>query len=120
MSADFFEGAAARLPDRVAVYVPGTDGPADADAELAAEMTAATAEALADLFGGATIQDAAGAWVSAAHGLIQEAVKIVYAFAPDGELERRAPEIRRIVETVKNRMRQEAVSVEINGALYLV
>ncbi len=110
----------ARLPARVAIYVPGTSGPAAADPALAERMTAETAAALSDLFGGATISLAAGAWMSADCGLIREDVQIVYSFAALDDLNNHAAEILQLAQRVKREMQQEAVSVEINGALYLI
>lgn len=109
-----------KLPARVAVYVPGTSGPAAKDPKLAERMTNDVAAALSELFGGATIQPASGAWMSDVYGLIREEVNIVYAYAIPEALNNRAPEILEIVERVKREMQQEAVSVEIGGALYLV
>lgn len=114
-----FAGAL-RLPARVAVYVPGTSGPAAADPALAEKMTEATAARLSAMFGGATIQPASGAWVSEVAGLIREAVNIVYAFGLPEQIDNNAGAILELVEQIKAAMRQEAVSVEINGALYLV
>ena len=110
----------APMAARVAVYVPGTSGPADTDAALAERMTAETAAALSDLFGGATISPASGAWVSDSFGLIREAVNIVYSYTAPETLDRYGAEILEIVQRVKQEMRQECVSCEINGALYLV
>ena len=110
----------AKLPERVAVYVPGTAGPATDDAELSERMTTETAARLSELFGGATITEASGAWMSEAFGLIREQVKIVYSFTDAETLNRHAAEILEIVQHVKSEMAQEAVSVEINGALYLI
>lgn len=109
-----------RMGARVAVYVPGTVDAATADAGAAERMTERAAARLSELFGGATIQPAAGAWVSEARGLIREAVNIVYSFAEPETLNRSGPAIRELAEQIKRDMRQEAVSVEINGALYLV
>lgn len=49
---------------------------------------------------GATIQPAAGAWVSEARGLIREAVNIVYSFAEAETLNRRGPAIRELAELI--------------------
>ena len=116
---DAFQGIAP-MTARVAVYVPGTSGPADDDAALAQRMTAETAAALSGLFGGATISPASGAWVSDSFGLIREAVNIVYSFTSPEALDRCGAEILAIVQRVKQEIRQECVSCEINGALYLV
>lgn len=109
-----------KMPARVAVYVPGTSGPAAADAALAERMTAETAAALSSLFGGATITPARGAWMSDECGLIREDVQIVYSFTEAEKLNSHAAEILEIVQRVKSEMRQEAVSVEINNELYLI
>lgn len=109
-----------RMPARVAVYVPGTSGPNTEDAALAEQVTEQAAAAFSELFGGATITGAAGAWVSESLGLIREAVNIVYSFTTPETLNRNAGAILEIVERVKREMRQEAVSVEIDNALYLV
>lgn len=109
-----------KLPARVAVYVPGTSDPASADPALADRMTNNVAAELSALFGGATISSASGAWVSDTFGLVREDVRIVYAFAVPEALDNHAADILRIVENVKTEMQQEAVSVEIGGALYLV
>ena len=111
---------AAALPARVAVYVPGTVN-VDGDGAAAAEMwTRRTAEDFSRLFGGATVTDAAGYWVSDSAGLVREAVRIVYASAPAAVLDEHAAEVLEIVQRIKAGMGQEAVSVEVNGALYLV
>lgn len=112
--------AAIRLPERVAIYVPGTSGPAAADPAAADRVTRRTAAELAEIFGGSTVTSASGAWISDVHGLIMEDVRIVYAFGLAEQMNAHAPEILRIVETIKTEMQQEAVSVEIAGALYLV
>ena len=108
------------MKNRVAVYVPGTAGPNTENRELAEQITANVAGELSALFGGATISLAAGAWMSDALGLIREQIQIVYSYCTAEQLERNAAEIRRIAEQVKNDMQQEAVSVEINNALYFV
>lgn len=116
---NIFSGAV-KLSERVAVYVPGTAGPATNDEKLAERMTEETAARLSELFGGATISSAAGAWVSEAFGLIREQVNIVYAFGAPEDVNKNAAAIMEIVQRVKSEMAQEAVSVEIGGALYLV
>lgn len=120
MSNDYNGIFGAALRSRVAVYVPGTSGPASADPALAERMTERTAAALSELFGGATISIAAGAWMSAEHGLIREQVQIVYSYCTEQQLADHAADVRRIAEEVRDLMEQEAVSVEINNALYFI
>ena len=110
---------ALRLDSRVAIYVPGTVDVDKTDAGAAERMTARVARDLSDLFGGATITDGRGAWVSDVAGLVMENVRIVYSFSTADAITKHIDEIERIIETVKTEMRQEAVSVEIDGALYI-
>lgn len=107
------------MRNRVALYVPGTSGAVNSDPALADRMVEEVAARLSELFGGATISLAAGAWMSAEHGLIREDVQIVYSYA-DALSEQALREVRRMADEVKSAMGQEAVSVEINGALYLI
>lgn len=116
---EVFKGAA-RLPDRVAVYVPST---VDVDGDgryLADRKTKETAEALSALFGGCTITEASGCWMSDKAGLVTEAVKIIYANAAPGEIAKHADDILQIARSIKTDMKQEAVSIELNSVLYLV
>ena len=116
----FSAAGAVALGARVAVYVPGTCGVDTNDNALADRMTASTAAALSEMFGGATATDAAGYWVSDAVGLVREAVRIVYSNTTRDELDRRGADVLALAERIKREMAQEAVSVEIDGALYLV
>ena len=111
---------AVRLPARVALYVPGTVDAASADSAAAERMTATVAGALSDMFGGATIAPASGAWRSDVFGLIREQINIVYAFGLREQIDAHAERLLALAEQIKKEMRQEAVSVELDGALYLV
>lgn len=109
-----------RLGSRVAVYVPGTVGTADENTEAAEKMQEYVAGRLSDLFGGATVTDGRGYWISEQAGLVAEYVRIVYSNTTAEDLDRHAGEILELAEHVKREMDQEAVSVEVNGALYLI
>jgi hypothetical protein len=101
----------------VAVYVPST-----LDVNQSANNAAQVADTLARLsgiFGGCTASDVKGAWISDTSGLIVENVTICKSYASslgDGELE----EVYSIANQIRMDMRQEAVSVEIDGTLYFV
>ena len=111
---------ALKLPARVAIYVPSTTDVNSENTEVAEKMTEKVAEQLSSLFGGATIAPASGAWVSDVYGLVRERVNIVYAFGLREQIDAAAEKLLALAENVKNTMRQEAVSVELDGALYLV
>lgn len=106
------------LSSRVAIYVPtttDTDTPTDNAAQVAK-----VAETLSSFFGGATAQNGRGYWLSDTVGLVAEGVTIVYANATPAGLAEHAADIRALAESIKQEMRQEAVSVEIDGALFIV
>lgn len=107
-----------KLAGRVAVYVPSTIDAVEAvENRQAVEYVAGF---LSDLFGGATAQPASGYWKSAVHGLIAEEVTIVYSNARPADIENNADRIAALASWIKQEMKQEAVSIEINSSLYIV
>ena len=100
------------------IYVPSTTDVNNAINN--AEKVRNTLVFLSDMFGGATATEARGAWVSNSAGLVLEDVTICYAFTTlTGKLRNR----RKIMEyaaRLRDEMRQEAISVEIDGRLYFV
>lgn len=111
---------AVKLPAEVAIFVPGTLGPDAENPKLAAAMETRIASAMAELFGGCTVTDGRGWWISETCGPVAEAVRIVSSNTTEAELVRNADKIMELAAAVKTEMQQEAVSVRINGALYLV
>lgn len=109
---------ATQLTARVAVYVPGTNG-ANTEADNS-EYIRRTAAQLSEYFGGATAQECRGFWVSDKHGLIEEKTTVIYSNATPADLEAHAADILTIAEALKEELKQEAISVEINGALFIV
>lgn len=107
-----------QLPHRVAVYVPSTQGPAENTDN--SEQVQRVAREFAEMFGGATATTARGFWVSDSAGLVAEAVTIVYASCTDRQYHEQVPEVIRIAQRIKEEMQQEAVSIELDGILYLV
>jgi hypothetical protein len=107
-----------QLPHRVAVYVPSTQGPAETTDN--AKQVQRVAREFAEMFGGATATTARGFWVSDAAGLVAESVTIVYASCTDRQYHEQVPEVIRIAQRIKEEMQQEAVSIELDGILYLV
>lgn len=112
------QAGALELPQRVALYVPGTQGPATATDNAA--QVERVARAFCGWFGGATAQQSAGYWLSESAGLVREAVTIVYAACTADQLRERLPDVLNLAQQIKQDMAQEAVSVEINGTLYII
>lgn len=112
------KAGAVELPQRVALYVPGTQGPATAT-DNAAQVERVARE-FCEMFGGATAQQSTGYWLSDAAGLVREAVTIVYAACTADQLREHLPDVLQLAQQIKAEMQQEAVSVELNGALYII
>lgn len=53
-------------------------------------------------------------------GLVRETVIIVYANCTAEQLRYRLPDVLTLAQQIKQDMAQEAVSVEINGTLYII
>ena len=109
---------AVTLPQRVALYVPSTtdtDKPTDNAAQVER-----VARALCGWFGGATAQPSAGYWISDTAGLVREAVTIVYAACTADQLREHLPDVLNLAQQIKQDMAQEAVSVDLNGTLYII
>jgi len=106
------------LENTVKIYIPST-----IDVNQEADTSAYKEEALkyfSKLFGGATSYKAQGAWVADNNDLVIEDVVIVESKTNAQDLAAQRENIIAFAERVKTELNQEAVSVEINGALILV
>ena len=108
---------AIKLNQRVAVYVPATDNVNQAVNNDA--MVKKCAAMLSAFFGGATIQQSRGAWMSDVAGLVMEDTTIVYAYCTEEGLNEHAADVEKFALAMRDEMHQEAVSVEVNNALYI-
>lgn len=112
------QAGALELPQRVALYVPGTtdtDKPTDNAAQIER-----VARALCGWFGGATAQPSAGYWISDTAGLVHEAVTIVYAACTADQLRERLPDVLTLAQQIKQDMAQEAVTITIDQKMYII
>lgn len=111
------QAAAVTLPQRVAIYVPSTQDVNHATDNAA--QVERVARRFCEMFGGATAQQSSGYWMSDSAGLVREAVNIVYAACTADQLREHLPDVLTLAQQIKAEMQQEAVSVELNGALYI-
>lgn len=112
------QAGAVALPQRVALYVPGTQGPATATDNAA--QVERVARDFCGWFGGATAQESTGFWMSDTAGLVRESVTIVFAACTAAQLREHLPDVLQLAQQIKAEMQQEAVSAEINGTLYII
>ncbi len=106
------------LPQRVALYVPGTQGPATAT-DNAAQVERVAAE-FSRMFGGATAQQSAGYWLSESAGLVRESVTIVYANCTAAQLREHLTDVLTLAQQIKAEMQQEAVTITIDQKMYII
>lgn len=115
---DTILAGACKLDHRIAIYVPGTvDTDKAADNRQQVERVAGE---FSRMFGGATANTAAGYWMSENAGLVAESTTIVYAACTAQQLEKHLAEVVELARQIKREMRQEAVSAEIDGTLYII
>ena len=106
------------LPQRVALYVPGTQGPATATDNAA--QVERVARAFCGWFGGATAQESTGFWMSDTAGLVRESVTIVFAACTADQLRDRLPDVLTLAQQIKQDMAQEAVTITIDQKMYII
>lgn len=109
---------ACKLDHRVSIYVPGTQGPATAT-DNAAQVERVAAE-FSRMFGGATAQESTGFWMSDTAGLAREKTTIVYAACTAAQLREHLPDVLELAQQIKAEMQQEALSIQIDEALYII
>lgn len=110
--------SAVQLSAKVAIYVPGTNGvDTAADTSFMVDRVAA---ALSAMFGGASASAVSGYWLSDSVGLVKENTTVVYAFAVPADLADHLGDVVQLAQDIKRELNQEAVSLEIDGSLYLI
>ena len=106
------------LNHKVTIYIPGTNG-VSTEADNSAHVEA-TAVLLSNCFGGATSTEAVGYWVSDAEGLVKEHPVLVYAYAKEEDFVKNIDIIIDYCYQLKNELKQEAISLEIDNQLYFI
>lgn len=106
------------LNSKVAIYVPSTINVSEECDNT--QYVKNAIKQLSTWFGGATATPAIGGWVSAAGEVVVENVSIVYSFCTTEDLQKYAADIIALCKSIKHDMRQEAVTLEINGQVKFV
>lgn len=112
------QAGALELPQRVALYVPGTQGPATATDNAA--QVERVARDFCGWFGGATAQESTGFWMSGTAGLVRESVTIVFAACTAAQLREHLPDVLTLAQQIKAEMQQEAVTITIDQKMYII
>jgi hypothetical protein len=106
------------LDSKVSIYVPSTKNVDEAFDS--SEYKNKVITKLAQLFGGATASEAVGGWVCGNGSTVLEKVTIVYSFCKSEELTMHFNDIYNICMWLKEELKQEAVTLEINGQVKFV
>lgn len=108
------------LKHKVAIYIPSTVAAnKPADPALINKMLEWAKNKFASRFGGFTVTNVIGGYMSAEHGLIEESIAIVSSYCDEDGLTH-VQAIREFAQIVAKTMSQECVSVEVDGTLELV
>ena len=107
-----------KLSSRVALYVPGTFDINKISNNAAWVST--VSKSFSQMFGGATVTAAAGYWEDIQAGMISENVTIVYAYTDTETLKTEIHKVLQLAKTMKDELKQTAISLEVNGSLYFI
>lgn len=108
------------LRERAAVYVPGTRNISEPlSPEDVKQAVDETARFLSSLFGGATALPAQGYYVATDGALVSENITIVYSYTEHVSTEQYG-KIKLFAEQLRNTYGQEAVTIEVNGAIEFI
>lgn len=106
------------LTHTIGIFIPSTvnvDQPIDNGSQVQEALTF-----LGTTFGGATRNEAEGAWSSQTTGLVVEQVTIVRSFVSEKALQQKLDEVIIFVRGLKKSMNQEAMAVDVDNQLILV
>lgn len=109
-----------KLNHKVTIYIPSTiDGNKPARREQRKQTKKAMREFSA-MFGGATKTAAVGAWISETKGLITERQNLVYSYTDCDTLKSNVDKVKALAERLRQEMKQECVSLEIDNELQFI
>lgn len=104
--------------NRIGIFIPTT-----LDVNKAADTSAFVSDALAFMgkkFGGATSEEAIGVWNSKEIGIVDEKVFIVHSYTTSKALKENLNEVVDFVKSMKAKLNQESMALEINKRLTLI
>jgi len=101
------------MDNKVSVYVPST---VNVNKRIDnKKQVMAIIKQMSLLFGGATSYECVGGWVADNGDIVTEQVNIVYSFCDKKSLNNNLANVINICQQIKKDMKQEAVTLEVNG-----
>ena len=108
------------LPNSVEFFIP-SEVIGKSDPALQTAFVQIIALQFSKFFGGANVVNStSGYWASAERGVVVEPITIVQSNCDDASLDAALPAIGYLGELVKDTMLQDAVSIRVNGTLYII
>lgn len=102
----------------VKIYVPSTF---NVDQEIDnSKYVDDTITILSKCFGGATTSKALGAWVTSSGKIVKESVDICYSYCNQEKLDKYIDDIYDYCLSMRIELKQDSISLEINGELYFI
>ena len=105
-----------KFKNKYALYIPSTIGDDTIDKSLHDAHTRGYANMMLSEFGGVTLTQGLGMWTNEAKITVTENVSIITTSTNIDAFEF----MQMLAENVKNILKQECVSLEVNGVLYLI
>jgi len=109
-----------KLTNKIQIFIPSTYEGNKPAKRLQRKETKRASKYFCSYFGGATATTAQGYYISPEKGLIKERQRVVYAYCTESDRERTMPGITAYVKRLCRRMRQESVTLEINGTMQFI
>ena len=106
------------LSSKIAVYIPST---VDVNKKCNNAKYVNEAKNLMSLtFGGSTVQNVLGSFITEKNETVNEKINIVYSYCTSEQLQNNTELIIEFCEKLKIEMSQESIALEINNKLYFV
>lgn len=107
-----------KLNSKVTIIVPAT---ININEEIDnTQYVEEVAELFSECFGGATATQTLGYWNSPTMGLVKEKSTTVFAYCREADLMANIDRVISKAEELRDRLKQDAVAMEINGEMYFV
>lgn len=107
------------LPLEVTLYIPSTLRDQPVSLTEFKRRTSDAEKKMSELFGGFTRTETQGGWVDRGGNLIEEPVATVTAFTTTDGFEAKKAEFEDYVKEIQDKYRQDAISIEFEGDLYM-
>ena len=101
------------MDNKVSIYVPST---VNVNQRINnKKQVVSIIKQMSLLFGGATSYECVGGWVADSGDIVTEQINIVYSFCDKKSLNNNLANVINICQQIKKEMKQEAVTLEVNG-----